>query len=204
MKRILCYGDSNTWGAIPGTANGRYNERERYTKVLQSLLGNEYEVIEEGLRARTTNYDDVKELKGNRNGLNFFGQIVWTHDPLDYIVLFLGTNDMKDKFNTTPKDSANNIKHYIDYFKNQGIKELIKIPQIIIVAPGLIKGGLFEGFDYAENKSISFNSEYEKIANKEGCLFVSNEVLIAGSDGIHLTKESHKLLAKKLFEILKN
>ena len=204
MVRILCYGDSNTWGAIPGSAKGRYAENERFPKRLQALLGNEYEVIEEGLRARTTDIDDIKIFKGNRNGFLTFPQLVWTHDPLDYIVLFLGTNDMKDKFNVQAKDSAKNIEKYIKYFHSHFAKDLGKIPQIIIVAPGEIRGGLFDGFNKAEEKSKHFNSEYEKIAKKHKCLFVDNSGLVAGSDGIHLTKESHEVLANKLAMLIKN
>lgn len=37
--RILCYGDSNTWGYISGTDHQRYGNNERWTKILTSLLG---------------------------------------------------------------------------------------------------------------------------------------------------------------------
>ena len=50
MKTIVCYGDSNTWGYIPGSAEERYPYDIRWTGVLQRLLGAEYHVIEEGLR----------------------------------------------------------------------------------------------------------------------------------------------------------
>ena len=47
-KRILCFGDSNTWGAIP-LSEERYPSDVRWTGVLQGLLGSEWTVIEEGL-----------------------------------------------------------------------------------------------------------------------------------------------------------
>lgn len=53
MTTILCYGDSNTYGYNP--VNGlRYPKGVRWTGVLQKMLGEEYEVIEEGCNGRTT------------------------------------------------------------------------------------------------------------------------------------------------------
>ena len=58
-KHIVCLGDSNTHGycADPADcADGgiRFNENERWTRRLQTLLGDEYLVTEEGLSGRTT------------------------------------------------------------------------------------------------------------------------------------------------------
>ena len=76
MKRILCFGDSNTWGYVPSSDAERYPASIRYPRVLQDKLGKDYEVIEEGLPGRTMISDDMKELVGNRNGSLEFGQIV--------------------------------------------------------------------------------------------------------------------------------
>ena len=59
LKRtVLCYGDSNTWGYIPGTEMQRYSAHVRWPGVLSKLLGNEYRVQEEGLNGRTVASDD--------------------------------------------------------------------------------------------------------------------------------------------------
>lgn len=51
--RILCYGDSNTWGYVSGSGHQRYGNKERWTRLLSDLLGDQFEVIEEGLNSRT-------------------------------------------------------------------------------------------------------------------------------------------------------
>ena len=67
MKRILCYGDSNTWGHDPtktDPATGlycRYPKDVRWTGVLQNLLGSGYTVIEEGQNGRTIATEDPAE-----------------------------------------------------------------------------------------------------------------------------------------------
>ena len=73
MKRILAYGDSNTWGFDPVTWESvpmtleRYPEDIRWTGLLQKALGKDALVLEEGLCGRTTAFDD-EECDG-RNGL---------------------------------------------------------------------------------------------------------------------------------------
>lgn len=48
MKQILCIGDSNTYGLIPGTENC-YNWEIRWTGRLDAAVrGKGYRVIEEG------------------------------------------------------------------------------------------------------------------------------------------------------------
>ena len=198
MLRILCYGDSNTWGTDPIT-HLRYNEKTRFTKLLQNLLGGNSEVIEEGLPARTLITDDIKYPKGNRNGSLFVGQCLISHDPLDFVIIMLGTNDIKDKFNVSLDDIVKGLNEkYINFIKKDLAPFLTKIPQIILIAPSEIKGCLFENFDKAsEQKSKMFNKIYKKAAIENNCLFISNKKLFVGNDGVHLTQQSHEKLAKK-------
>ena len=69
--KILCYGDSNTWGYISGTDHQRYGENERWTRLLGDLLGNEFEIIEEGLNSRTLISNDTRSGKEGRNGFDY-------------------------------------------------------------------------------------------------------------------------------------
>lgn len=82
MKNILCYGDSNTWGFVPGSLNintwymERFPRNIRWTGRSQAQLGNTYYIIEEGLCGRTINIDNPPEKSksyghggyGGRNG----------------------------------------------------------------------------------------------------------------------------------------
>ena len=56
QKRILCYGDSNTYGYIP--TGGRYDEHIRWPMRMGEVLGGDYAVIEEGFNGRTCVFDD--------------------------------------------------------------------------------------------------------------------------------------------------
>ena len=58
-------------------------------------------MIEEGLRGRTTVFDDPEEL--GRNGLVYFAPCLFSHAPLDLVVISLGCNDTKAKFSAAPE-----------------------------------------------------------------------------------------------------
>ena len=64
MKRILCFGDSNTWGYAPKDGY-RFDENTRWTGLLQNALP-DYKIIEEGLNGRTAVWDDP--IEGYKNG----------------------------------------------------------------------------------------------------------------------------------------
>lgn len=203
MIRILCYGDSNTWGTIPPSWNERYDETIRWPKKLESLLGDGFTVIEEGFRGRNIGHDDINPLRGNRNGSLYFSQCVLSHEPLDYVIIMLGTNDMKAEINATTKECAKILKDkYIKHLRNDLAIDLIKVPKIVIVAPCIIEE-VIEKFKGTKNKSLTFYEDYKEVAEKHNCLFVSNENLKAGCDGLHFTKESHLNLANSLCKLIK-
>ena len=53
MKQILCFGDSNTYGLIPGTTNQRYGWGTRWTSILDDKVRTKgYRVIEDGEKHR--------------------------------------------------------------------------------------------------------------------------------------------------------
>lgn len=201
--RILCYGDSNTYGAIPvGDFNSFERREERFTKLLQKNLGNNFEVIEEGLIGRTAGCDDFKDVKGNRNGTIYFNQCVFSHDPIDFLVIMLGTNDTKKRFNKSIEEIAKSIEDgYIKPFINQMASKLLCVPKIIIIAPPKIFE-IKERFEGAKEKSLKFNEEYNKIAKNNNCLFLDNTGVEVGEDGVHMSANGHKILAEKLYNLI--
>src|SRR3954462_1773041 len=98
MKTIVCFGDSNTWGYDPAS-NGRFGPTNRWTGVLQTALGSDYRVIEEGLNGRTTTVDDP--IHDHRNGRHYLPPCLESHAPFDLVTIMLGTNDLKARFNSS-------------------------------------------------------------------------------------------------------
>ena len=102
MSTILCFGDSNTWGTMPQTPlrpNARYDEHQRWTMLLQKALGNSYTIIEEGQPSRTVVHNAPFNI--NKSGLRSLQQAMVEYSPA-LVLIMLGTNDLKAKFNLTP------------------------------------------------------------------------------------------------------
>jgi lysophospholipase L1-like esterase len=102
-RRILVYGDSLTWGwtpVAPITPTVRHPAEDRWTTALEAALGEGYEVIAEGLSGRTTNIDDPTDPK--LNGADYLPAALASHEPLDLVVILLGTNDTKAYLDRTP------------------------------------------------------------------------------------------------------
>jgi lysophospholipase L1-like esterase len=92
MKTLVCFGDSNTWGYVPGSEGERFPRDVRWPNQLQRLLGDEWDVIAEGLNGRTATYERA-DSEG-RNGLPYLLPCLLSHAPVDAVVIFLGTNDV--------------------------------------------------------------------------------------------------------------
>ena len=97
MANILMFGDSNTWGLIPGTKN-RYPWGVRWTSIVQNTFSDD-RIIEDGLCGRTTIFEDT--LRPFRKGADTLRLSLESNYPLDAAVIMLGTNDCKKVFNAS-------------------------------------------------------------------------------------------------------
>ena len=95
MQHILVYGDSLSWGIVPGTRQ-RLAFDARWPGVMEGALaaqGRRVRVIEDCLNGRRTVWDDP--FKPGRNGLQGLAQRIEAQSPLALVVLMLGTNDFQ-------------------------------------------------------------------------------------------------------------
>jgi lysophospholipase L1-like esterase len=210
LKTILCYGDSNTWGFVPTNHYGktmtvqRYGKDIRWPGRLQHLLGSSYYVIEEGLNGRTTNLD--YNLPPDRNGKTYLPPCLYTHAPIDLVILTLGGNDLKACFNRTASDIYQGLASLVEIIQtsNYGTK-LQQAPKVLIVyqfMPLSICEQLVDDkgtfiFQGAVDKAKSALSLYSQLAQQTASYFLDSSANIrpSGIDGIHLDKQGHKAFA---------
>ncbi len=216
QKRILCYGDSNTWGYIPqwedpGMYSKRYERDARWTGILAELLGEDYEIIEEGLNGRTTIYSPPGEEF--KNGLSYLLPCLLSHRPIDIVILALGTNDLHLPYQPEEKDLGNGIREIIDVI--QETKKCARnwvSPEIVLVSPSHIieaKGRteVYQSYGGEEGARLSkcFSRLYEQIAEEKSCRFLDAALYAEPSeaDGVHWTAESHSRFASAVAKIIK-
>lgn len=198
-KTVLCFGDSNTWGAIPAS-DGRFPRSIRWTGALQNLLGNEYEVISEGLCGRTLVAHSA--AKPHRTGITHLHAILESHDPIDFLIIMLGTNDVKTTYNLTSEQIAAHLEETILLTKSDKLEMSTDFRTLIICPPPVIKpdGELDERMVRAPELSKKLPGLYEKVALKHRCDFLDAGKYISNGtgDGYHLDEKAHKKLAEIL------
>lgn len=208
MKNIVCFGDSNTHGYDAQTG-GRFPRDIRWTGKLQQLLGPGYYVIEEGLSGRTTVFDDP--LYEGLNGLTAVTPCLLSHEPVDLLIIMLGTNDVKARFSCSPANISRGLERLIQ--KALATKEAWREKgNILVICPPPIEP------EYASTsignemgpecdlKSSLLPPLYEVIAKQYGCHFLDagqlNGIKMNAIDFMHLTSASHEILAGKLADLL--
>jgi lysophospholipase L1-like esterase len=202
---VLCYGDSNTYGQRADVKGGRWPADVRWTGVLQQNLGDGYSVIEEGLPSRTTDLD--YDQKPGRNGRAYLAPCLGSHNPIDVVVLMLGTNDLKVTFDRSPQQIADALKELVDDIYSYARNKDGHPPKVVLISPIHIGIHTPAGPHYDQasiDKSHQLASVIQTVAAQQKCYFIdAAEVAKPGEDDIHLTKDSHGPLAHKIAEALR-
>lgn len=208
-RRILCYGDSNTWGWMPG-AGTRYDESVRWPKVLQAKLGDEYEVIEMGQNARTTVWDNP--VHQEKNGYKNFVATMDCCFPLEMVIIMLGTNDAMEIFGTNGYHIAIGAGNVAKLALTSAFGIDGKAPEVLLVCPTPIteayKGEPLMNAFYgtgAVERSANVGDYLEDIAKDLGCHYIDAGKIIKASDidGVHLMPEEHAKMAEAMYEQVK-
>ena len=192
MKNILCFGYSNTWGYIPGTGE-RFDFDTRWTGVLQNLTEGEFRIIEEGLNGRTTIRSEQE--RAFRSGAELLPVLLESHSPIDLLVIMLGTNDLKKRFEDSAKDIAVHagqlcrLAYSVERF-------VASAGQILLISPSLVVEIADEEalvFDGAMDKSKALSVNYKAIAEELGVYFFDacSAVTTTDEDGIHWNAKQH-------------
>lgn len=207
MKNVLCFGDSLTWG-FDATSGGRHALEDRWPSALGSALGDDVHIVAEGLNGRTTAYDDYL-ADCDRNGARILPTLLHSHQPLDLVIVLLGTNDLKDMVVGTATSSASGIKRIISLIRRHDYGDAFGAPEILIVAPPKFSetantdiGAMFT--DGIAQSSI-LPSLLSDLADDLGCGFYdANSVSETTSiDGIHMDAKNTKELGRGLATTVK-
>ena len=205
-KRIICFGDSNTWGFNP-LDGSRYDENTRWPMVLQNLLGDEYQIIEEGQNGRTIANSDPWEW-GCKCGMDYILPMVESHKPFDLLIIMLGSNDLKAKFHLPAGDIAGSLQNMLMKTKSFLQYQCGIQPKILIVSPPYLGENLatspfapFFDVDTVIENSKRLAYWYELVAKQFDCEFLDAAAICkAGeADSLHLMEDGHKALAEGIY-----
>ena len=208
QKRVLCFGDSNTWGYI--VTGGRYDEHTRWPMRMGELLGRDWTVIEEGFNGRTCVYDDPVE-GGFKSGVRYLPPCLMSHNPLDVVVIMLGTNDTKRRFGLTPMTIGQSMMQLVRACKLYGMNAAGDPSHIIITAPPPILDNLMETRhaecfgEQAIAVSKGLGPELLRVSKLLRVDFFDAAPFaeVSPLDAVHMTARGHLQLAEAMAEKLK-
>ena len=206
-KHVLCIGDSNTHGycADPNDCADhgvRFNEDERWTCLLQKALGEGVLVTEEGLSGRTTVFEDP--IHENMPAFPMITALLKSHEPVDLLVIMLGTNDSKERFSANAACISMGMDRLIakamqvDCWPASG-------PNILLIAPAPIEDGFFDAVmgEGCIEKTRGLAEGYAKVAKQRGVAFLDAKGCeMSPVDHMHLSRLGHAQLAERLAQLV--
>ena len=207
-KTIVCYGDSNTYGADMTIPGGRL--ARRWPTILTRELGDGYIVKEEGQNGRNISTEDSM-MNTNLNGLDTLPERLQAHAPVDLLIVMLGTNDVRESYSLSPEQITQNLERLISAAPE--IPAWRGDPAILIIAPAPIEPeyaaagrmSLIMGAGAAE-KSKALNALFKDLAQSQGCYFIdaAEFVTVGTVDYVHLSEDGHELLGKAVAAFIKD
>lgn len=178
-RTIVCFGDSNTWGYVPGSDGERYGRDVRWPALLATALAGEAEVVAEGLNGRTATIESPVEE--GRNGLPYLVPCLRSHAPVDLLVIYLGTNDASW---LEPMLVARSVGRLVKAARNAEAGPGRRSPNVLVVCPPP-----FGGYELAPS--------FRDVCAGLGCELLDLDGVAAYSalDGIHLDEAGHRAVA---------
>jgi lysophospholipase L1-like esterase len=204
MRRILCYGDSNTWGfsSVPEPPAPRYGRADRWPCVMGDLLG--AEVIEEGLNGRTTDVADPTNPQIGGAGLNgaaYLPACLASHLPLDLCIILLGTNDLKAMYGRAPLRIAAGALTLVEIARAIGPgvgTPYDKGPDILLMCPPPLGEMSYfaDMFAGGHAKACALPPLYQQVAmlGGTGLLDTGKHIASDGADGLHWSAQTQRTL----------
>jgi lysophospholipase L1-like esterase len=203
MQQILVYGDSLTWGIIPGSRQ-RLPFHQRWPIVMEGELvaaGRLVRVIEDALNGRRTVWEDP--FKAGRCGIVGLEQRIEANSPLALVLVMLGTNDFQSMHDHNAWHAAQGVAALVRAIRGAPIEPGMPVPRVAVVCPplpGTAKGEMAEKFRGAERKSVGLLEAYQQMARDLDCHLFDASAIIRTSavDGVHLDAPQHAVLGKAL------
>ena len=177
--KILCIGDSNTYGYDPRSyIGGRYPADVRWTDRLSG-----HEVINCSLNGMSVPRSHLRQAG-----------LIRANEP-DLVIVMLGTNDLLSGLSA--EETASRMGAFLDAIMAEGRPVLLISPPVLQPGEWVLDGEQIE-------ESLELGEAYRELADRKGCLFAD-----AGEwdidvtfDGVHFSPEGHGAFAQRLEEVL--
>lgn len=180
--KILCFGDSNTYGYDPRSYYGsQYGPEDRWVDILAKKLG--CKVVNAG--------ENGREIPRRSAELQRFSLMLANQKPVDLLLIMLGGNDLLQG------NTVEAVVMRMTYF----LKQLELEPsRILLIGPPPFQLGQWVPTEELVESSVELNHAYQSLAERLGTSYVDSGGwdLPMAFDGAHLTEQGHRRFAEEL------
>jgi len=186
VKRLLAFGDSNTYGYDPRSYfGGRYESEDRWVDVLAQITG--WEIINAG--------ENGREIPKRSWEFEDFRELCKRSAPLNHVLILLGGNDLLQ--GTLPEEIALRMETFLRQSE-------LDLEKIVLIGPPAMGLGAWVGEEKFVEASKEIAKKYELLAKRMGVSFIdaSSWDIALTFDGVHYAPEGQRSFAHLLVEKL--
>lgn len=176
--KVVCYGDSNTFGYDPRSYIGeRYAVNARWVDILAEKTG--WEIRNNGMNGREIPCREIVFPKST-----------------DILFVMLGTNDLLQ--GNCPEIVAERMENFLS-------RLTIEKKRIVLIAPPPMQFGEWVSSQKLIDASVLLAEKYQRLAERMNIWFVDGSQwdISLAYDGVHFTEEGHMEFANSLYHWLK-
>lgn len=201
IRTILVFGDSLSWGRVPGS-DRRHPVAHRWPYLMEEALGRErFQVVVDAVPGRTTVFEEP--FRPHRNGLAAIEPALIRSAPVDLVILALGTNDLQELIGAEPEEIALGLEaliHRIRHFAYD--PEQAPPPILVLVPPRPVPAAGVIGvrFRTAAERWPRLRDCFRATAKVTDCAVFDLSTVVASEaeDGLHLSEASNAAIAAAL------
>ena len=178
--KVICFGDSNTYGYDPRSwFGGRYDGGSRWVDILREKTG--WDLVNQGQNGR--------EIPTRRTSFPAFPE------DMDLLIVMLGINDLLQGL-----DAEKASVRMEDFLSGLDIaREKI----LLIAPPPAVPGEWVQDAKTVEQSQL-LAQRYKHVAERLGVMFADagGWGVSMAYDGVHFTEEGHKAFAEGIYNYL--
>ena len=186
VKRLLAFGDSNTYGYDPRSYfGGRYDAEDRWVDVLAQIK--DWEIINAG--------ENGREIPKRRWEIEDFRELCRRSAPFDCVLILLGGNDLLQ--GAFPDEIAARMETFL-------LQCGVELEKTVLIGPPALGLGAWVADEALVRASKEFAVRYEELAKRLGIRYIdaSQWDIPLTFDGVHYAPEGHRAFARLLAEKL--
>ena len=181
--KILCFGDSNTYGYDPRSYfGGQYPARHRWVDLLAQKLN--CKAVNAG--------ENGREIPRREWELQLFELMLTNQKPLDLLIIMLGGNDLLQ---------GNCVEAVAQRMESFLARIQLERSKIVLIGPPRMKPGAWITDEGLLEECVRLNVAYGTLAEKLGVKFVdaTDWDIEVTFDGVHYSEQGHRMFAENLY-----